>query len=115
MGIIGACLEELGMTVQTGKNGEMELVAEENRAESGNLDRNLFGQMAKTALIKTKRRDLVVTLPAGLALLHLSHRKRRVFLPDLEENIMTESAVTAEFFQVRVMREWYSTDNCCFD
>jgi len=98
-------LEELGMTIRAAEKGKVEFMAEHYQAEIRNPYRDLFCQMAGTALGEPKSTNLVVTQTAGLSLFHLRHSHRRILFADLEERIMAESTVVPQLFQMRIMRE----------
>lgn len=98
-------LEEPGMTIRAAEKGKVEFVAEHYRAEIRNPYRDLFCQMAGTALGEPKSTNLVVTQTAGLSFLHFSHSHWRILFADLEERIMAESTVVPQLFQMRIMRE----------
>jgi len=95
--------EKFCMAVSAAEKRRMEFMAEDYSAEVRNLYRNLFCQVAYSALGKTERTVFVVTLTTRLPLLHFRHGYGRVFNANLEEDIMAKSTVIPQFFEMRIM------------
>jgi len=96
MGVAAIRPEELCMTVGAGKRGKMEFMAENNRTEIGDFDRDFFGPVAGCTLVQTEGTHLVVTQSAGFAGLHLGHGDRRILAANGKHGIVTYSAVVTE-------------------
>jgi len=96
MGVAAISTEELCMTVGAGKSGKMEFMAENNRTEIGDFDRDFFGPVAGCTLVQTEGTHLVVTQSAGFAGLHLGHGNRWILAADGKHGIVADSAVVTE-------------------
>lgn len=100
-------LEKLVVAIATTIHAEMEVVTENDGAELGDLNRYFLDQMAFDALIKTECLGFVVTDTAGFPLLHLGHCHRRRICCYGKYGFMTNGAVAAQLFQVKIVIKNY--------